>query len=284
MVRGESVRLEADAQTLARVADRLRKAGCVFAEDEARILVSSAVDDAELEAMAARRASGIPLEHVVGWAAFCGLRIAVDPGVFVPRPRTEFLARQAIAVTPPHAVVVDLCCGAGAVGAAVASATGAAEVYAVDIDPKAAACARKNLGPAARVYVGDLYAPLPPCLRGRVDVLVCNAPYVPSDSLSLMPREARLYEPRIALDGGADGLDVQRRVAAAAALWLSPGASLVFETSERQAPGSERILKDAGLDARIVRDEDRDATVAIGTRTGHDRAIRPASQPGATDA
>jgi release factor glutamine methyltransferase len=101
---------------------RLRAAGCVFAEDEARLLISAARTPAELDAMVARRTAGLPLEQVLGWAEFCGLRIAVAPGVFVPRRRTEFLVRQAAELARPGAVIVDLCCGAGAIGAALAAA------------------------------------------------------------------------------------------------------------------------------------------------------------------
>ncbi|MDF2663772.1 MAG: putative protein N(5)-glutamine methyltransferase [Paenibacillus sp.] len=100
---------------------RLREAGCVFAEEETRLLVSAARTPADLAAMADRRAAGVPLEHVIGWAEFCGLRIAVDKGVFVPRHRTEFLIRQAAALARSGAVVVDLCCGSGALGAALAA-------------------------------------------------------------------------------------------------------------------------------------------------------------------
>src|SRR5947207_3551405 len=120
----------------------LRAAGCVFAEDEAALLAAAAASEDELDAMVARRASGVPLEHVLGWAEFCGLRIAVDPGVFVPRRRTEFLVRQAVALVPPHAVVVDLCCGCGALGAAVAAAVPGVELHATDVDPAAVRCAR----------------------------------------------------------------------------------------------------------------------------------------------
>src|SRR5450432_1469341 len=120
---------------------RLRAAGCVFAEDEARLLISAARTPADLAAMVDRRVAGLPLEHVLGWAEFCGLRIAVDPGVFVPRRRTEFLVHQATALTRPGSVVVDLCCGSGALGAAVAAAQGQIELHAADIDPAAVACA-----------------------------------------------------------------------------------------------------------------------------------------------
>ena len=144
------------------IVSRLRAAGCVFAEDEARLLMSTARTPDELAAMVDRRVAGLPLEQVLGWAEFCGLRIIVAPGVFVPRRRTEFLVRQAAAVARPGDVVVDLCCGAGAIGAALAAAVDRAEVHAADIDPAAVRCARRNLpGPWGHVYQGDLYEPLP---------------------------------------------------------------------------------------------------------------------------
>src|SRR5260370_21925323 len=111
------------------VVARLRAAGCVFAEAEAALLTGQAKDAAELEAMVDRRAAGEPIEHVLGWAEFCGLRVAVQPGVFVPRVRTEFLISQAVAVTPPGAAAVDLCCGSGAMGLALATTARVAELH-----------------------------------------------------------------------------------------------------------------------------------------------------------
>ena len=249
------------------IVTRLRGAGCVFAEDEARLLISAADTQAELVAMVDRRAGGLPLEHVLGWAEFCGLRIAVDPGVFVPRGRTEFLVRQAAALARPGAVVVDLCCGSGAVGAALAATLERAELYAVDIDPAAVRCARRNVGAAGgQVHGGDLYAPLPAALRGRVDLLVANVPYVPTEAIGLLPREARLHEPRVALDGGADGLDVLRRVAEPASPWLAPGGCLLVEVSEGQAPRAVEAVAGAGLNPRVARSDELDGTVVIGTR------------------
>ncbi|MFI2242218.1 putative protein N(5)-glutamine methyltransferase [Streptomyces chrestomyceticus] len=266
---------------------RLRAAGCVFAEDEARLLVSTARTPSDLTAMTDRRIAGFPLEQVLGWAEFCGLRIAVDPGVFVPRRRTEFLVRQAAALVRtrtrgaagPRPVVVDLCCGTGAVGAALAAAVNAPapstspapvphriDLHATDIEPAAVRCARRNLRPATgQVYEGDLYAPLPPALRGRVGLLVVNAPYVPTDAIGLLPPEARDHEPRVALDGGTDGLDVQRRVAADALRWLAPGGHLLIETSARQAPHTLEAFRRGGLVTRLATDDDLGATVAIGT-------------------
>ncbi len=248
------------------IVTRLRAAGCVFAEDEARLLISAARTPAHLAAMVDRRAAGLPLEHVIGWAEFCGLRIAVDPGVFVPRRRTEFLVRQAAALARPRAVVVDLCCGSGAVGAALVGALDPIELYAVDIDPAAVRCARRNVAVAGgQVYEGDLYEPLPAALRGRVDVLVANAPYVPTGAVGLLPPEARIHEPWVALDGGPDGLDVLRRVTAAAPLWLAPGGYLLVETSERQAPQLVETATRNGLIPRVASSDELNATIVIGT-------------------
>jgi release factor glutamine methyltransferase len=259
---------------------RLRAAGCVFAEDEAAILASTAGTAAELDAMVERRAAGEPLEQVVGWAEFCELRIGVDPGVFVPRRRSEFLVSVAVGLVrsgrgsaPP--VIVDLCCGTGALGLAVAAELGRnaepveTELHAADLDPAAVACARRNVEPAGgRVYQGDLFRPLPSGLRGRVRVLICNAPYVPSGEIGLLPSEARDHEAPMALDGGADGLAVLRRAAADARAWLAPGGVLLVETSERQAPSMAAAMSAAGLSGEIHSDEDWGATVVTGRANG----------------
>ncbi|MGA1836210.1 methyltransferase [Herbiconiux sp. 11R-BC] len=355
----------------AAVAARLRAAGCVFAEEEAALLLEAAGFGAEggfdeaseheaggiirtepgtsaghaglrhvdapdpvaLERLIAQRVAGLPLEHILGWAEFAGLRIAVDPGVFVPRRRTEFLVQHAVAALahgrdahpaaeaasaaqrpehrtspsgaadreaggahpgdgasalehPEHrrtqggtadreagdthpaagVVVLDLCCGSGAVGAAMAAAVAGADVYAADIDPAAVRSARRNIPRPERVFEGDLYDALPGTLRGRIDVIVVNAPYVPTAAIATMPPEARLHEARVALDGGADGLDVQRRVAADALGWLARGGTLLIETSEAQAPTTAAVFAEAGLHPRIERSDELDATVVIGTR------------------
>ena len=247
------------------IVTRLRAAGCVFAEDEARLLMSTARTPAELDAMVARRAGGVPLEQVLGWAEFCGLRVAVAPGVFVPRRRTEFLVTQAVALAGPGDVIVDLCCGAGAIGAALAAIVDRAEVHAADIDPAAVRCARLNL-PEGHVYQGDLYEPLPVSLRGRVAVLAANVPYVPAGEIGFLPPEAREHEPRAALDGGADGLGVLRRVAAGAPGWLAPGGHLLIETSEHQVPRAAAAFTASGLAARVARSADLDVAVVIGRR------------------
>jgi release factor glutamine methyltransferase len=239
----------------------LRSAGCVFAEDEARLLLDEASSPAELLAWTARRMAGEPLEQVVGWASFAGLRIAVDPGVFVPRRRSELVVE--IALREPAEVVVDLCCGTGALGAALAARWPTAEVHAADSDPAAVACARRNL-PPERVHAGDLYGALPDDLRGRVGLMVVNAPYVPSDAIGTMPREARDHEHRIALDGGSDGLDVQRRVAAGARDWLAPAGRLVVETGRAQAEPSAGLLAAVGLATSVDTDDEIGGTVVTG--------------------
>lgn len=265
--------------TVSSVVGTLRAAGCVFAEDEAELLLSTARTPDELDAMVGRRVAGHPLEHILGWAEFHGLRVAVDEGVFVPRRRTEFLVTRARALAPPRAVVVDLCCGTGALGAALVSALDEAQLHATDIDPAAVRCARRNVtGPGGRVYEGDLYDPLPAGLRGRVDILLANVPYVPTEEVQLLPAEARVHEARVALDGGADGLDVLRRVTAEAAAWLAPGGSLLFETSERQASAAAAVVAADGLVPHVETCEDLYATVVIATPAHRPPARRPAGR------
>jgi release factor glutamine methyltransferase len=208
------------------------------------------------------REAGRPLEQILGWAELGGIRLVMEPGVFVPRRRSELVLRLAVEALeagdahPPRGtrtVAVDLCCGSGALGAVLVAARPDVEVHAADLDPAAVACARRNL-PPDRVHEGDLYAALPERLRGRVDVLLVNAPYVPTDEIAMMPPEARDHENRVALDGGSDGLDVQRGVCAGAAEWLSPGGTLVIETGRTQADRTAALVRSAGLEPRIVTD------------------------------
>jgi release factor glutamine methyltransferase len=251
----------------------LRAAGCVFAEDEARLLQAQARTPAELALLVRRRVAGEPLEHVLGWAGFAGLRVAVEPGVFVPRHRSEFLVDQAAAAAPRARVVVDLCCGSGAIGAALLQrlarpSAAAVELHAADVDPVAVRCARRTLAGRGEVHQGDLYAALPASLRGRVDLLVASTPYVPSEAVRLMPPEAREHEPLVALDGGPDGLDVVRRLAAGAPRWLAPGGVVAVETSAEQAPGARDALTAAGLTAEVRLDDDAECVAVLGRRLG----------------
>ena len=194
----------------------------------------------------------------------------VDPGVFVPRRRPELLVAEAGRIWAaggalPRPPVVDLCCGTGAVGAALLAASPGLELHAADIDPAAVNCARRNLEHlGGHVHQGDLFQALPLPLLGRIEVLAVNAPYVPSDAIRTMPPEARLHEPRISLDGGANGFDVHRRVAVSAATWLSPAGNVLIETSGQQAAGTASLLSAAGFAVRIVRSEELDGTVVVG--------------------
>ncbi|AMM21985.1 hypothetical protein AX769_19835 [Frondihabitans sp. PAMC 28766] len=253
------------------IAARLRAAGSVFAEDEADVLLGAATGDPEgdLESMIRRRVAGEPLEVVVGWAEFRGLRIAVEAGVFVPRRRTEFVVETALALDTlrdpaSHAVAVDLCCGSGAVGAALVAARPGVELTAADIDPRAVRVARRNVRPCDVVVEGDLYDALPAGLRGRVDVILANAPYVPSDEVQFMPREARDAEPLHALDGGATGTELHARIAHGASEWLTPGGVVVIETSKAQAAQTAGHLQDAGFDTFVHHSSGLDATCVVG--------------------
>ncbi len=248
---------------------RLRAAGCVFAEEEAALLVEASGSPDELEEMVRRRVGGEPLEYVVGWAEFCGVRMTVEAGVFVPRHRTGLLVDEAERLLdgrPGAPLVVDLCCGSGALGAALAVRR-TVRLYAADVDAAAVRCARVNVTAAGGVVVeGDLFDPLPPALRGHVEVLMANVPYVPTDAIALMPPEARDHETRATLDGGDDGLDVMRRVSAGAAEWLAPGGHLLLESSERQVEAMCEVLAGDGLEPAVLRSEDLGAIVVSGRR------------------
>lgn len=240
----------------------LRAAGCVYAEEEAALLLDATGD---LASLVARRVAGEPLEWILGWADFTdeagdGVRVLVRPGVFVPRARTIELALAADELVPASGVVVELCCGSGAVTAFLHARSPGAAFYAVDVDPVAVACARENL-PFATVLAGDLFAPLPGGLRGSVDVLVANTPYVPSAKVPLLPPEARDHEPLHTLDGGPDGLRLLRRIAVEAGRWLRPGGTVLIEINESQFDAARAAFEGAGLvtSARI----DPDGTSVI---------------------
>jgi release factor glutamine methyltransferase len=256
---------------------RLRAAGCVFAEDEAAMLLGAAPDEATLHEMVGRRVTGEPLEQVVGFADFCGIRVKLRSGVFVPRVRSELLVRLGAEAAQTGKTVVDLCCGSGALGLAVRNRVPDVDLYAADLDPAAVACARENLEPG-RVFEGDLFDPLPEILKGAVDVLLANVPYVATRHIPLLPAEARDHEPHTALDGGDDGLDLFRAVTARAADWLAPGATMFSEITEAQIDAATTAVRAAGLEPRVTSDDELEATVIAGmkrfrtplwNRTGH---------------
>lgn len=249
------------------LAARLRAAGSVFAEDEADLLLDAGDGDpVRLRALVQRRLGGEPLEYVLGWAAFDGHRIRVTPGVFVPRARTTVVVEQAAMRLQRYDRVVDLCCGAGAISVALFGRVGALDLVAADVDPDAVSVAAENIGDRGIVVEGDLFGPLPDRFHGVVDVIAVNAPYVPTSSIDTMPSEARDHEHRVALDGGPDGLDLHRRIAAGAGEWLRPGGSVVIEVSDAQAAASAAAFASAGFVTSVESDDDVDGTCVVATR------------------
>jgi len=260
---------------------RLRAAGCVFAEDEAAVLQEATTDPARLEAMLRRREAGEPLEQVVGWVGFGGLRLAVGPGVFVPRQRTLLLARAAVelARAQPAPVLVEAFAGVAPVAASVADAVPGAQVHACDVDPRALAHARRNLPPGAGVHEGPLLEGLPAALRGRVTLLVAVPPYVPRAAAALLPREALDHEPAAALFGGDDGLDLLRALLDRALLdragpWVVRGGAVLVELGAAQCPAAVRHAEAAGCSVRRREGEDGQ-TVVLEVRPG----TRPTAAP-----
>lgn len=236
---------------------RLRRAGCVFAEDEAAALLDAFASPEELEAAVARRESGEPLEYVVGYARFGGLRIRVLPGVFVPRPRAGPLARVALAELGRRrrsAKVLDLGCGSGALAAAVATRAESAQVFATDIDPQALRCAEMN---AARwgftVWPGDWFDGLPTECRGGFDVVVAYLPHVPVADLPGLPRDYREAEPALSVHGGADGLDPLRQVLSDLDGWLVADGVFFTLLGTGQLRDAASLAESRGLSARCRR-------------------------------
>jgi release factor glutamine methyltransferase len=233
--------------------ERLADAGFVAAEEEAAELRARAAGDGELlEALVERRLTGEPLAWITGTTEFCGLTIRVDPGVYVPRWQTELLARRAVERLPADGTAIDLCTGAGAIAATLSAHRPAARVVASDLDERAVACARAN---GVEAYQGDLFAPLPDALQGRVDVVVGSVPYVPTPDLELLQRDTLTFESTLSYDGGADGADLLRRVIDEAPRFLRPGGALLLELGA----GQPDLLDLGGYrDVTVLHDEDGD--------------------------
>ena len=242
----------------------LRAAGCVFAEEEAALIIEAATDETAVVAMVRRRSLGEPLEQVVGFADFAGVRVRLRPGVFVPRVRSELLVREAVGRISDDAVIVDLCCGSGALGLAVKRQKPQVVLYAADVDPVAVACARDNLAGVGEVFEGDLFAALPTAMTAGI--VLANVPYVATRHIALLPAEARDHEPRTALDGGDDGLDIFRAVLAGAPERLVPGGFLLSEITEAQIEPATAAVRAAGMRPEIVTDDDLEATVVVAVR------------------
>ncbi len=194
-----------------------------------------------------RRAGGEPTAYLTGAREFFGHRLAVDPRVLIPRPETEQLAELALAALPEGGAALDLGTGSGALAIALSLARPGASVTAVDLSPQALEVAQANataLGATISFLAGDLYAPVAP--EPRFDVIVSNPPYVPSAELAALQREVQ-REPRLALDGGRDGLDLLRRVVAGAPARLKPGGLLVLEMHESHLEPLPALCRAAGF-------------------------------------
>lgn len=224
------------ASETADVAARLRAAGVVFAEEEAAILLEAASDDAELDSLVIRRVAGEPLEPLVGWVGFGRLRLAVGPGVFVPRRRSLMLARAAVRIARAQVdpIVLEPFCGVAPIAASIAAAVPDAEIHVSDVDPVPLRFARRNLPADANVHAGAGLTRVPPALRGHVSLVASVPPYVPDGERRFMPREALEHEPPGALFAGADGLDHVRALVAELAGWTRPDGRALIELHRTQ--------------------------------------------------
>ncbi|MBK5223192.1 MAG: methyltransferase, partial [Acidimicrobiia bacterium] len=210
-----------------------------------------------LDAMLARRLTGEPVARIIRAVAFCGLRLGLHPDVYVPRWTSERIALAAVDRLPANGVAIDLCTGCGAVAAAVALNRPTATVLATDLHPPSVACARAN---GVDAHLGDLFAPLPHRLRGRVDVVVAVPPFVPHDGLTALAAEVLAHERLDALDGGHRGLALVERLAGDARGWLRAGGVLVVEMSPFQIAEASALLANLGfVDMAPVFDLDGDA-------------------------
>ncbi len=235
---------------LAEAVVALRAAGCVYAEDEAELIWSTLVVSGDRDSAVALRASGMPLEQVVGWAEFGEVRVALAPGVFVPRRRAEAILAPAVALRPSARVVVDLGCGAGALAASLAALLPDADVHGVELDPAAAACARRTGG--FTVHEGSWWSGLPASLAGRVDLAVAYLPHVPTRHLGDIHPDFRAHEPVLSVDGGADGLGPLGEVRAGLDEWLAPDGVFVTLLALEQVPGGAEVLTEDEDDVVVV--------------------------------
>lgn len=239
------------------VVAQLSEAGFIAAQEEARELMQCSYGNAAtLEAMIARRVMGEPLAWITGVSMFCGLKINVDRDVYVPRWQSETLARRASERLPHQGTAIDLCTGSGAIAKTLLTKRPLSRVVASDLDHRAVRCAESN---GVDVYEGDLFATLPRDLKGSVDVIVGVVPYVPTHSLSMLPRDTFAFESFLSYDGGEDGTDVIRRVVASSPRFLRPGGALLLELGGDQAEFIQDDLRKWDFEeVQVFADDDGD--------------------------
>jgi release factor glutamine methyltransferase len=235
----------------------LSEAGCVAAFEEAEELVDAAAGDPRaLEILLDARKRGVPLAWLTGSVSFCGIRLFVDRGVYVPRWQTEPLAMRAASLFAPRGLAVDLCTGAGPIAAVLMKAEPSARVVATELDARAAQCARRN---GVEVLEGFLDDPLPNEFKHRVDVLTAVVPYVPTESIHLLPRDVQVFEPLMALDGGPSGTKFLAELVRRSVIWLRPGGWLLLEMGVDQVETISEALTDVGFSSPdVIADEDGD--------------------------
>ena len=206
--------------------------------------------------LAARRAGGEPLQYVTGVAGFRRLELAVGPGVFIPRPETEGVAGRVIEKLPENGIAVEIGTGSGAIALAIADERPAARVIGTDISDDALEWARLNrdvLGLDVELIRCDLFEALPNDLRGSVDVVVANPPYISEHERNALPKEVVDHEPGVALFASRDGLEIFERIAVGARGWLRPGGSFLSEIGDRQGTTVTRLLEFLGYSNVVIR-------------------------------
>jgi release factor glutamine methyltransferase len=216
-----------------------------------------------------------PTAYLIGRREFYLLPFAVTPAVLIPRPDTETLVQTVIekltsdkAITRPH--LLDLGTGSGCIAITLAHRIKSATVVAVDVSPDAAAVAKQNattsqVGDRVTIHVGDLFAAVPS--GSLFDVIVSNPPYISSSEIPTLMPEVRDHEPRLALDGGPDGLAFYRRIAAEAARWLKPNGWLIVEIGSQQADGVGDVFRTSGWAVgRTIKDNGGLARVIVAHR------------------
>lgn len=242
--------------------ERLRQAGCVFAEQEAALISARFTSTADRSAAVEKRCAGTPLELVLGRVEFAGTTVVVRPQVFLPRHRAENLVEAVDAVgrtltnrrpADQPVTVLDLGCGTGAIAAALGARHPEWSIHASDVDLAAVECARLNaLEFGFAVHRSDWFDGLPTQLRGQLDMVVAHLPYVPTDQIPLLPRDYRAAEPTASIDGGTDGLDPWRAVVASCSGWLRTNGHVLTQLTSAQQAAAAEIADTVGLVATSI--------------------------------